>query len=1008
VFGLRKNRFEITKKKLAVGASSVIAIAGGFLAMWFGAGSSPTSALDLPLTNATYVREVSAGGDHTCAIFNADGLLYCWGKNDKGQLGIGSTVDKTTPTSVMSNLPAGAKVKQVSAGFQHTCAVVSVAGNDQIYCWGKNDNGQLGNGITLPVAVVDSQNKNIPAVVANPGGLTPKKVSAGFAHTCTIYTSGSTDSVYCWGNNDEGQLGDGTGTFSTSASPPNWTTKPTSRSAPYLVSGLFGAVTDIAAGATHTCLVAGGQSYCFGGNGSYQYGNNSINSASTPTATTSSSGASLNTAGFFYSCTIINGAASCWGDNTSGQIGNNSTTIRTTPYTVAGNLSAKTVKQIGGGYAHVCAVAGNSANTTADALWCWGDDTSGQVLNSGTAYTNKLVPTAVTLNNANGVNNAFADLIIQGADIIAKKVSGGFAHTCAIYGVPGNETYNVLFCGGLNNDGQLGNGSTVTSPVLIKVDTSSLPNNPQFISVANDGDINMNIDPSPSAMASAVGNVTVTANSTGGYGLFVSVVSPTENSLVNLSDGSYKVAAVSATNILAPSALGANNWGFAVPGGTPGLVTNGFDASYTTPTLTSKFLAVPISSAAQQVVSKSTGSLVSGDNYNFYYAARVNTDIMAGMYQNTVVYTAIAEPEPIPPEVFKFTIDTRMTDTLFADGDTPATNPAHFAGTATVFAIPTSGRVNNVNHPYSWVINCGDGTPDKLVSGTSSTSANPGMIGILCDYGPTGSNTGPGEYQITIKSNGPATPGWMNAFGFFDTTAGTGSNDPANRIMFKSIDTPFTDNMRTPGSTYRFLFMFFGARNGVGIPANLFSKINTSGATDMSWMFSRTFWNYAYNSTTATIPAGLFDSINTNSATNLSAMFHATFYFYAYNSTLGTIPAGLFNSINTSSATIINDMFRAAFNNYAFANKLGGTPDTDINTIWGSANLSGITAANAGDTNGALYNTFYNMPSLTGSAQTFIDTKLSHWSVPRVPAVRAQTFLNTGVTDLASLNANWK
>ena len=109
------------------------------------------------------------------------------------------------------------------------------------------------------------------------------------------------------------------------------------------------------------------------------------------------------------------------------------------------------------------------------------------------------------------------------------------------------------------------------------------------------------------------------------------------------------------------------------------------------------------------------------------------------------------------------------------------------------------------------------------------------------------------------------------------------------------------------------------ARNSTSatIPAGLFSNINTSNATSLSNMFSNTFSNYARNSTSATIPAGLFSTINTSSATSLGSMFNSTFYNYAYNSTSATIPANIFSTINTSSATSLGSMFNFTFSNYA-------------------------------------------------------------------------------------------
>jgi len=537
---------------------------------------------------------------------------------------------------------------------------------------------------------------------------------------------------------------------------------------------------------------------------------------------------------------------------------------------------------------------------------------------------------------------------------------------------------------------------------------------------------------------------------------------------------------VSTATPASPSTLTTDSWGFAVAG------KLGFDTTYTTdpnstsPSIaTNRFANLPTTNIT---IADTTTIPNPTDNFVFYYATRVPGNKQPGTYQTTVTYTAVGKPVPLPlgppcdtlttnQECFAFTIDTRMTNTLDTD-------PNHYSGTATQFLIPVSGMVNankttwaSLNHPYNWILNCGDGTPDRVVSGTGSST----NTGVACNYAT------PGMYRITIKSNGAAAMGWMNAFGFSYNNNFSGAHDTDNRNLIKTIDTPLTNNMRTKGSTWRFAFMFEHAQNATGIPADLFSNIDTSGNADLSYMFLSTFFGYAHNSTTATIPSGLFNSINTNGSTDMSYMFYNTFRSYASNSstgaipsgifnsintstavnlrcmfqgtfavyarpsasatipsglfnsintssatdlgfmfdqafdqyaqgsTIGTIPANLFNGIDTSSATNLNRMFYQTFSQYAFANKANdSTPDTDINTIWGNANLSAVTAASAGGSNGVFYGTFSNMPSLVGTAQTFIDTKLSHWSVPRVPTTRAYTFNGTGVTDLASLNANWK
>lgn len=431
------------------------------------------------------------------------------------------------------------------------------------------------------------------------------------------------------------------------------------------------------------------------------------------------------------------------------------------------------------------------------------------------------------------------------------------------------------------------------------------------------------------------------------------------------------------------------------------------------------------------------------------------------------------------PETFKFSIDTRMTDTLDTD-------PTHYDGNATAFSIPTSGYVGGVyNHSYNWVVNCGGGQEDQIISGTGANNS----AGIQCAY------SEPNEYQVSITSNGAPTDGWMNAFGFSTGVSGT-ANTVANKILFKSIDTPIPANSRSANSTYRFARMFYGTKNAVSIPADLFSDIVTLGSTTFYNMFYYTFYNYAYNATTGSIPEGLLSTIDTTRSTlatdiyalrnvfyytfyssfynsrnatippdlfatidtgnyiNLEGLFSSTFYRYAYNSEIATIPAGLFDALNTGTAQSLRGTFYRTFSqygysstagtipanlftkvdfsgtsnnqyinatafgstflNYAFANKSNDdTPDTDINDIWGNANFAGKVRANnagghssqTGGFEGIFYQTFLNMPSLTGSAQTFIDTYLG---VNLIPDLSASTFYGTSVTDRSSLNINWK
>ena len=178
------------------------------------------------------VQSIAAGGGHTCALTAAGGVV-CWGWNKYGQLGDGSTTDQTSPVPVVG-LSSG--VRAIAAGYGHTCALNA---DGHVSCWGANPRGQLGDGTT--------QNNSSPATVA---GLTAvaQALSAGGAHTCAVLSGGD---VSCWGNNADGQLGDGTNA---------------KRTGPIAVTGLT-SVQSVAAGAAHTCAVTGtGAVLCWGSN----------------------------------------------------------------------------------------------------------------------------------------------------------------------------------------------------------------------------------------------------------------------------------------------------------------------------------------------------------------------------------------------------------------------------------------------------------------------------------------------------------------------------------------------------------------------------------------------------------------------------------------------------------------------------------------------------------------------------------------------------------------------
>ena len=248
---------------------------------------------------------IAAGDNHTCALTTTGGVK-CWGDNNLGQLGDGTTTKRVTPVDV-SGLTSG--VSAIATGGSHTCALTTTG---SVKCWGRNFYGQLGDGTTT--------DRFTPVDVS---GLTSgvSAIAAGGSHTCALTTTGG---VKCWGRNSFGQLGDGTA--------------PTNSSTPVDASGLTSGVSAIAAGNSHTCaLTTTGGVKCWGNNSSGQLGDGTTTARSTPVDVSGlTSGVSAIAAGGFHTCALTTtGGVKCWGNNFFGQLGNGlGVTERTTPVDV--------------------------------------------------------------------------------------------------------------------------------------------------------------------------------------------------------------------------------------------------------------------------------------------------------------------------------------------------------------------------------------------------------------------------------------------------------------------------------------------------------------------------------------------------------------------------------------------------------------------------------------------------------------------------------------------------
>jgi alpha-tubulin suppressor-like RCC1 family protein len=299
----------------------------------------------------------------------------------------------------------------VSVRNYHTCAVTT---SHAAYCWGSNAWGQLGDGSftagsTSPVLVT--------------GGFSVTMISVGQTHSCALTANGT---VYCWGGNFFGQLGDGT---------------TTNRAMPAPVAGDL-RFTEISVGNYHTCGVStNGTAYCWGENfPTGKLGDGTRLNRAVPTAVLSGFRFTTVDAGHFHTCGVTTlGLAACWGSNTNGQLGDATVVDRPFPGPVVGVTDFSTVSA---GDVHSCGV------TAAGAAYCWGRNTWGE-LGDGTT-TGRTIP----------------QLVIGGFTFVA--VEGGAQQSCGI------TTSHVALCWGANEAGQLGDGTTTNraTPVAVAGDLS--------------------------------------------------------------------------------------------------------------------------------------------------------------------------------------------------------------------------------------------------------------------------------------------------------------------------------------------------------------------------------------------------------------------------------------------------------------------------------------------------------------------------------------------------------
>jgi alpha-tubulin suppressor-like RCC1 family protein len=340
---------------------------------------------------------VAAGASHSCVL--REGELFCFGQNDHGQLGDGTTTNRHRAVRVGT----ARDWSQVVAGNAHTCGRRGGA----LYCWGKDDEyGQLGNGEDSELHFLTPQRVGT--------GEDWGTLAAGGEHTCAIRQG----ALYCWGQNSVGQLGDGT---------------IDNRHTPTRV----GMDTDwiaVTAGYQHTCGLRGNDLYCWGDDSFSQLGSGTTNTFQRqPVPIGQPGGWSSISAGDLHTCGLRSGYLFCWGSNAYGKLNLSDTDKADEPTAVR---SIQVWETIVCGGDHTCATQSGGD------LYCWGLNDRRQLGPGGGTMPNSATPLPVGR--------------------MWTGLSTGRQHTCGIQ-------EGVFRCWGANDSGQLGDGTTMDSATPVAV-----------------------------------------------------------------------------------------------------------------------------------------------------------------------------------------------------------------------------------------------------------------------------------------------------------------------------------------------------------------------------------------------------------------------------------------------------------------------------------------------------------------------------------------------------------
>lgn len=363
---------------------------------------------DGPLNLTMDPVEIAVGGSHACTI-DDQGAAFCWGSDSHGQVGDDpDLLTEFTPSPVAG----GHAFAALANGFGATYSCALDQGGDA-FCWGSNNFGQLGDGAFTGSAAN-------PAPVAVAGGFTFVSLTAGLATTCGLTGTGT---AYCWGSDSDTQLGDGPVIAA--------------RALPNPVAGGL-TFTQLSVGERHVCgLDPHGAAYCWGADDTGQLGNGQpLLPAHTPTAVTGGPSFTRIAAGGAHTCALDPiGLAYCWGqDSLAEQLGDGvGATDQVVPVQVTGS---RLYVDIVAGTAHTCAL------TSTRDVYCWGDDSDGQLGNDGVLDNDQWDPVRVSGGHK------------------FRSISAGGNTTCGV------TSSDQVFCWGDDGVEQVGNGPGATDQAV--------------------------------------------------------------------------------------------------------------------------------------------------------------------------------------------------------------------------------------------------------------------------------------------------------------------------------------------------------------------------------------------------------------------------------------------------------------------------------------------------------------------------------------------------------------